>query len=82
MLKLQKKRMGTYMLSKLSLKTKIIIFSIAALIGIGIVVSVRIENRKIAKNLEIIKNEEIKNAQNEEAKRVEEEALKKKQDGS
>lgn len=68
------------MFKKLSLKTKIIIFSIAALIGIGIVVSVGIENRRVAKSFQIIKNEEVKNEQKKEARKAEEEALKKKQE--
>lgn len=51
------------MLSKLSIKTKIIIFSIAAVIGIGIVVSVGIDNRRAAKNFENIKNGEIRSVQ-------------------
>jgi hypothetical protein len=50
-------------LSKLSIKTKIIIFSIATVIGIGIVVSAGIENRRAAKNFENIKNAEIRNVQ-------------------
>ncbi len=74
------KEWGTYMLNKFSLKTKIIIFSIAALVGIGIVVSTGIENRRAAKKLENMKNEEILNAQKADTNRDEEEALKKKQE--
>jgi tetratricopeptide (TPR) repeat protein len=68
------------MFSKLSLKTKVIIFVIASLIGIGIIASVGIQNKRAAKKLEIMKNEEVVNAQKAEAKRLEEEALKKKQE--
>jgi tetratricopeptide (TPR) repeat protein len=66
-------------LRKISFRTKVIVFIIASIIGIGIVVSVGLENRRIAKNLEIIRSEELKNAQKEEARRSEEE-LKKKQE--
>ncbi len=66
------------MFSKLSLKTRIIIFLIAAVIGIGIILSVGIENRKAVKKLEAMRNEEIVNAQKAEVKRLEEETEKKK----
>lgn len=68
------------MYRKLSLKTKIIIFLVAAFIGIGIVISTGIENRRNAQKLEALKKEEIINAQKIEAKRLEEEATKKKQE--
>lgn len=57
-----------------------IVFLIASLIGIGIIVSVGIENRKAARNFELAQQEELANAQKAETKIAEEEAQKKKQE--
>lgn len=68
------------MFNKISLRTKAIIFSIASIIGIGIIVSTGIENRKAAINFEKAQQEERINLQKEEAKKAEEELLRKKQE--
>lgn len=68
------------MFSKLSIKTKIIIFCIAAIVGIGIIVSVGIENRKNSKNYKFTENAQTQNVKSEEAQKAEKEALKKRQE--
>lgn len=68
------------MFSKLSFRKKVIIFTIVAIIGAGIIIYNGIENRRTDKELESGKNEQIISAQQTETKKAEEEALKKQQE--
>lgn len=66
------------MFKNLSLKIKIFIFSVAALIGIGIIVSTGIKNRQTTKYYKF--NETSQLQQVDEKKKAEEEEAKKKQE--